>query len=459
MAGVGDAPSESQYQVLVDRCRTLEDNQAELRRQLDEMLSGKEKTEEDAAEGFLLGGAYLPGFFPGGIPYRRMLESIGHAVHVCSPSTGEIVYWNPTAESLYGWKKHEAIGKRMNRLIVSEEDDIHLQNILKRLNFEQSWSGQFPFKRKTGEIFMAMTTKSLLYEDGEVVGIITVSSDATHFSSINLEHQQHSQGSGSPPPREPIINFKRIQWNPRPQIVGIHQIASSVSNLASKAMSHRTTDRNDNECAASRCDGTCNEDDLMKKPAKLALKLLEKLHIGKNRGRILEHDESSQQDSSGDVPRSSPLLNIPGMSRTSISSEGVACAEGRQGNLAENEFSVPVAMKQSFIQQKNEKYCSQCFNMPKPEDLQAKLVSEVSEKMGGKIVLFKDRGVTDKAQGEHEERNSPSLSGIIDSTGSASSRGDTELSSIGGCKIDWEDLQIGEEIGQGILVACLCLFL
>lgn len=71
----------------------LEDSQAELRRQLDGMLLEKEKAEEAAVQGVLRGEACIPGFFSGGSPYRRILESIGHAVHVCSPSAGEIFYW------------------------------------------------------------------------------------------------------------------------------------------------------------------------------------------------------------------------------------------------------------------------------------------------------------------------------------------------------------------------------
>lgn len=65
----------------------LEDSQVELRRQFDEVLLEKEKGDAAAVE------ARIPGFFSGGSPYQRILESIGHAVHVCSPCTGEIVYW------------------------------------------------------------------------------------------------------------------------------------------------------------------------------------------------------------------------------------------------------------------------------------------------------------------------------------------------------------------------------
>lgn len=69
---------------------------------------------------------------------------------------------------------------------------------------------------------MAMLTKSPLYEDGELFGIITVSNDA---SFINTNSKDTSTHEDNDQPGARGINFKRIQWNQRPQI------ASSVSNL------------------------------------------------------------------------------------------------------------------------------------------------------------------------------------------------------------------------------------
>jgi hypothetical protein len=100
-----------------------------------------------------------------------------------------------------------------------------LKNIMGGLSIGQSWSGRFPFKKRSGEIFVAIVTKTPLYEDGELAGFITVSSDATLYNSKGSENlrtcQDHARGS----------NLKRIQWHPRPPIVPVPQIASSVSNL------------------------------------------------------------------------------------------------------------------------------------------------------------------------------------------------------------------------------------
>ncbi|KAK4363776.1 hypothetical protein RND71_019017 [Anisodus tanguticus] len=112
-----------------------------------------------------------------------------------------------------------------------------------RLSSGQSWSGLFPCKKRSGQIFIAMMSKSPLYEDGELFGIVTVSNDAASFININSKEDTSStQEDNDHQPGALGINFKRIQWNQRPQI------ASSVSNLASKVFSLK---RGEDACDAS----------------------------------------------------------------------------------------------------------------------------------------------------------------------------------------------------------------
>lgn len=84
------------YQVLVDRCRSLEEKQAKLKEQFDELVQqGKKKftvvrkknNEEaifaDSTAGFFFSPSY----------YASVLNCMGHAVHVHRISSGEIIYW------------------------------------------------------------------------------------------------------------------------------------------------------------------------------------------------------------------------------------------------------------------------------------------------------------------------------------------------------------------------------
>lgn len=138
---------------------------------------------------------------------------------------------NHSAENLYGWKDYEVIGRRVDEILVAEEHFPSLQNIMEKLRFGQSWSGQFPLKKRSGEIFMAMVTKSPLYEGGELAGVITVSSDAALFNGISLDRSRANEEHANGLPKSRGLNLKKIQWQPRPQIAPIPQIASSVSNL------------------------------------------------------------------------------------------------------------------------------------------------------------------------------------------------------------------------------------
>lgn len=129
---------------------------------------------------------------------------------------------NRSAEKLYGWMSYEVLGKRDTELLIIEEYNAFLNKIVEKLISGQSWAGQFPFKRKSGELFMALVTKSPLYENGHLTGVVTVSSDAAVFNGLKLGDLRVYQDHG----RQRWLKMKRSQWYPpRPQL------PSSVSNL------------------------------------------------------------------------------------------------------------------------------------------------------------------------------------------------------------------------------------
>ncbi|KAJ8511796.1 hypothetical protein OPV22_002230 [Ensete ventricosum] len=213
---------------LVKRFHDLEVSQAKLRDQVQWMLEegreghahGMRRREGDDA------GPFLPGHFADG-PYRSVLKHIGHALHIYRPHTGEIIFWNQSAENLYGWMEDEALGKRVGDLLMNEERIPSLGKIMDRLHRGQSWSGQLSFVKKSGEMFMAMVTKSPLYEDDAFVGVITVSSDAALLDDNCSEMLRGYQDQAHGPAR----TCKRVRWRQPPPIT------SSVSNLASKVFS------------------------------------------------------------------------------------------------------------------------------------------------------------------------------------------------------------------------------
>lgn len=90
----GDESQMGLYRALADRCQSLEASHTRLREQLDELMKEtKIRKEEMEMEASDYSWGCLPGLFVTGNPYRKVLDCMGHAVHVCRASSGEIVYW------------------------------------------------------------------------------------------------------------------------------------------------------------------------------------------------------------------------------------------------------------------------------------------------------------------------------------------------------------------------------
>ncbi|MCO5573017.1 hypothetical protein L7F22_026781 [Adiantum nelumboides] len=118
--------------------------------------------------------------------FVNILQSMGQAVYILRPS-GEVTYWNRFAEDLYGWKASEAIGQNILDLVVDEARQDVAAQLVSDLGRGESWSGQFPLKKKTGEVFNGMMTDTPLYDGDQFVGIIGVSSDTQPFKDSGLQ--------------------------------------------------------------------------------------------------------------------------------------------------------------------------------------------------------------------------------------------------------------------------------
>ncbi|KAL8031484.1 hypothetical protein ABFX02_13G028400 [Erythranthe guttata] len=183
--GGGDESWAGLYPVLLDRFLSLEASQQKLRQQFEVVLQ-EETTKKGLASNS--GGVTsfpdwgsLPGANFSGSPYRNVLEYMSHAVHVCSRiRSWEITYWaNFDREFLcaffkiicvtgivrlkYRYKDHEVVGQKDVKLIFSEEHHLSALAIMERLTNGDSWSGQLPINKRSGQTFMPMVTMSPLY--------------------------------------------------------------------------------------------------------------------------------------------------------------------------------------------------------------------------------------------------------------------------------------------------------
>ncbi|KAF5177923.1 Serine/threonine-protein kinase CTR1 [Thalictrum thalictroides] len=337
MADEGESKT-SIYRTILNRLRFLELSHSKLTNDFENLVRDKEMDEHrgrskerrfiNNSNGGELSFPRFPGVHKATSPYHKVLQSIGHAVHVCRAFDGKIIYWNRAAETLYGWKEYEALGQRATDLITDEQYHSSIEKIMESLITGHSWSGQFPFKKRSGEIFPALVTKSPLYEDGELVGVITVSSDAAVYNILNSENLRAY--------REWKLGMKKIPWHQKPQISSVSQISSSVFNLASKVFSLRNGD--DDNCDActstrEREDATLDLQDAepekesshtyrlrrknssdgkssrkeesvlgLVQPSKIASKVLEKLNIGGISSSVQENSNVVPQSGSTDNP-------------------------------------------------------------------------------------------------------------------------------------------------------------
>ncbi|KAL9433619.1 hypothetical protein AB3S75_028447 [Citrus x aurantiifolia] len=476
----GDESGPSLYRDLLDRFESLEAGHAKLREELNDLLSQEKRKNDDVDEVATTsdsGAAWsstLPGCFNEVGPYRSVLESLGHAVHVCTASSEDIIYWNRSAESLYGWKDREVFGQRVTEFLIAEEFHSPHKKIMERLASGQSWSGQFPFKKRSGEILMAVVTKSPLYEDGELAGFITVSSDAAIFNSINPQHPRPYPNRG----KMCGLNLKKIQWQPhQPQIAQVPNIASSVTNLASKFLLRRRGDdmSNASESSRSKKDDTDTEDFKLEKsgtmeeklnsnfhneestaagrsfrkdesafeiaqPSKITEKVLEKLHIGDTGTYVGGDDGSLRQNGLRYKSFCNEITNKPNSSRfpdqhTSSSEDKAKCvgkinssfaAENANANICEHRL--PNASEEIF--------CDLAFSR------------ECNDRgtSTGHRELLPGHDVNEL---DPDGKQYPSLGESSRSRESSSSKGDNETNCATDGGILWEDLQLGEEIGLG----------
>ncbi|XP_057449946.1 uncharacterized protein LOC130741153 isoform X2 [Lotus japonicus] len=497
MGGDGRQNSSIACQVLADRCRSLEEQQTKLRDQFDELLLHQNNnkpnfTARDHADSSSTTASFLSGFFFSQTPYASVLKCMGHAVHVHSVSSGEIVYWNHSAETLYGWKDYEIIGKRVTKFLITEEYYAPLQKILERLiTTGETWSGKFPYKKKCGEVFMVMVTKAPLYEDGVLVGVISVSSEAAKFNTIDSEFQRTCQSGASGQPGVQKLNSKGNQWPLRPLIAPMPQIASSVSNLASKILPNRhmddtvsrntSTDANDEKlekCSiyetklhsrhhhkeqnatireASEKDESTTE---FGRASKIAARFMAKLQIG-GTGKWGKDTQSVKTNCRVDNPESDGVNNgnhSSGGSAALTSHQDVANGVDREENLhkCDSLFSMKTAHTNVYARRTSSVFevssakpfsreCYECLGSLVPQDPLLRLHRQFDPKKLEPEATH--MAIEDEVQKQQGRLQLPSSRESVGSHESSSSKGDND--SVVDCEIHWEDLHLRDEIGQG----------
>ncbi|KAL3812268.1 hypothetical protein ACJIZ3_013536 [Penstemon smallii] len=152
--------------------------------------------------------------------YLNILQSMGQAVHIFDLNC-RVIYWNRSAENLYGYSASEALGQHIIELLSESRDFDVANTIVHRVKLGESWTGQFPVRHKRGNRFVVIATNTPFYDDdGTLIGIICVSADSRPFQETS---------EISEPKR--IISPVKLRLNPQPLQAAI---SSKISDFASK---------------------------------------------------------------------------------------------------------------------------------------------------------------------------------------------------------------------------------
>lgn len=111
-----------------------------------------------------------------GFTAEEILDSVGQAV-VVTDLTGRITSWNRAAAALYGWTAEEAIGRQIVDMVVSPSEQGTAEEIRQTLLSGGTWTGGFPMRRKDGSDFPALVTATGIHREGELVGLVSVSTN------------------------------------------------------------------------------------------------------------------------------------------------------------------------------------------------------------------------------------------------------------------------------------------
>ncbi|XP_026430285.1 uncharacterized protein LOC113326826 isoform X2 [Papaver somniferum] len=165
---------------------------------------------------------------------KPLLQSMGQSMHI-SDTTGCIIYWNRMAELLFGHSASEALGQNVCELLVHFQDADEGNEIVERIIAGEDWTAQFPVRNKAGEAFCIIVTSTALYDDdGSLVGIICISGDADPFRDVFAPSSGKISSKGCSSTRWLRSSSSTVKPGVNTQQPLQDMVASKISNLASR---------------------------------------------------------------------------------------------------------------------------------------------------------------------------------------------------------------------------------
>ncbi|KAL8153670.1 hypothetical protein V2J09_011430 [Rumex salicifolius] len=355
---------------------------------------------------------------------------------------------NRTAENLYGYTAAEALGKDVLHLLIDEKDFSVAYNTISRVMMGENWTGQIPVKDKMGSKVMMIATETPFYnDDGTLIGVICVSSDARPFQDVGFsmpDGRSSERDNYSSWPRNRVATKLGLDPEQPLQV----SIASKITDLASKVGSKvRSKLKPGDNCVEHEGgSGDSHQSDR-----------------GSSDAALSDHKDDINSSESG-TPRRNAAPSFFGAISQAIADKSSARLNKESEDESDGKASIRkitskaeawIGKKTQWPWKGNEPESSEArsnrFTWPWGQGDQDNHRSSAYKKAESQVNEYNRPCIT-------EASGSWSSSFNVNSTSSASSCGSTSSSALNKLDIEtdcldyeilWEDLTIGEQIGQG----------
>ena len=111
--------------------------------------------------------------------HASLAQSLSDAV-IATDTQYHILWWNDAAETLYGWKSEEVVGKYAGEVVVTDFPYNSRNEWREQLLTTGSWKGEVLQKRKDGTVLTILSAVSTVKDStGTILGAVTVNHDIT----------------------------------------------------------------------------------------------------------------------------------------------------------------------------------------------------------------------------------------------------------------------------------------
>ena len=118
----------------------------------------------------------------------HLLDVVNQAM-IATDIDGNITYWNQSAETLYGWKAEEVIGRNVVDVVSIDSLREEASDIMSKLRAGETWTGDFFVHDKDGATIPIRTSNAPVYdESGKLIGLVGSSEDIS--ASIRIDEEK-----------------------------------------------------------------------------------------------------------------------------------------------------------------------------------------------------------------------------------------------------------------------------